>query len=333
VKPGIWPSIKVSGPIVVIALMAIAAVVTAPAELVNRAPTLEIQGNIEEWLAIREQAVGHVDPIIPGTEKRIRWFRNRPNTRTQYSIVYLHGFSATRQEIAPVGELLSDALQANLFETRLTGHGLRQNALVGISAEDWLADTAEALAVGAAIGEEIIIMGTSTGATLALAFAGHSSFDDVSHVILISPNFGPRDLNAELLTWPGGRQLAHLLVGKTHSWTPSNELQDRYWASTYPMDALVEMIRLVDYPRSKLPLQLEQTVLAIYSPSDNVVDVSRITAAFEQLDSPRKQLLALKNSGDPGSHILAGDIMSPQTNQQVVEQITRFVEPGVRGTD
>lgn len=297
----------------------------APAGLVNEVKVYEIDGDLEKWLANKEQKVSKRSAIIPDTEKRIRWFQGRKNTKTPYSLVYFHGFSATRQEIAPVGAMISEALEANLFETRLTGHGHQHNPLDGVRAEDWLDDAAEALAIGAAIGDRVIVMGTSTGATLAMAMTDHPLFDQVSHIILLAPNFGLLDSNTEFLTWPGGPQLAYMVAGDTHSWTPRNELQARYWSYSYPMDAIVEMMRLVEYVRDKLPMRLEQSLLTIYSPDDTVVDTHWITRSIDQVNSPRKKLITIPGSADHDNHVLAGDIMLPENNEPVADHIVRFV--------
>lgn len=308
-------------------VLALIAFLTAPRELVNNPPAPEITGDLDAWLAAEEQVAGANAPIIPGAEKHINWFGGRKGSKTPCSVVYLHGFSATRQEIAPVAAMIADGLQANLFETRLSGHGLSEKALVDVRAEDWLADAAEALAIGAKIGRRIILMGTSTGATLALAMAGQPSFEYVEALVLVSPNFSPRDSSAEYLTWPGGAQLAYLVAGTTRSWTPSNALQKRYWSTTYPMDAVVEMMRLVKYVRGKLPQRLEPSLLVMYSPEDNVVDTGRIVAAYEQIDSPQKALIRVPGSGDPSNHVLAGDILAPQNNKTVAGDVVRFIVP------
>jgi len=302
-----------------------AAVATAPPALVNEARPPELGADLDAWLSAREQTAGLASALVPHTEKRIRWFESRRGEKTPRAIVYLHGFSATRQEIAPVGELLADALGANLYETRLRGHGQVEDPLLGVRAEDWLDDAAEALAIGAAIGDEIVLMGTSTGATLALAMAGNPLFDRVETLVLLSPNFAPSDPSAEVLTWPGGPQLAYMIAGETRSWTPHNELQARYWSTTYPMAAVIEMMRLVKYVRGRLPLQLEQSVLVVYSPGDSVVDTDRIRSAFVQMDSPHRELIEMPALSDPGGHVLAGDIMAPENNDRIVEIVVRFL--------
>ena len=310
------------GFLVLLTIVAAGAIATAPADLVYVPSPQRIDGDVDTWIAARENEVA---AIMPGAEKRVRWYADRPASKTPYAVVYLHGFSATRQELAPVGELVADALGANLFETRLAGHGLLENPMADARAEDWLDDAAEALSVGAAIGERIVLMGTSTGGTLALAMAEHAGFDKVAGLVLMSPNFAPRDSSAEILTWPGGPQLATLMVGETRSWTAANELQERYWSTTYPMAATVEMMRLVNLARDMLPLKIRQPLLTFYSPNDEVIDVDWITTALARIDSPRAETVEIGQSGDPSNHVLAGDILAPENNRVVAEHIVRFL--------
>ena len=69
----------------------------------------ELPDDLDSYLAARESAARREFGLIPGTESRIRWY-DGPGSTTAISIVYLHGFSATRQEIAPVGEMIADRL-------------------------------------------------------------------------------------------------------------------------------------------------------------------------------------------------------------------------------
>ena len=314
-----------TGTLLVIALLAAAAIATAPRAVEHTAAVPRLAPDLDAWLAEREAASHVATPIIAGAEKRVRWFNDETGTKTPYAVVYLHGFSATRQEVAPLGELIADQLGANLFETRLRGHGLAASPLADVQAEDWLDDAGEALTVGAAIGDTVILMGTSTGATLAIAMADHTAFDAVSNIILISPNFAPHDATAEILTWPGGPQLAEMLVGETRSWTAANDQQEQFWSTTYPMAATVEMMRLVKFARSKLPLSLQQPILTLYSPNDEVIDVAWIESALGQIDSPKNAAIKIARSGDPSNHVLAGNILSPENNDLVAGHIVRFL--------
>jgi len=66
----------------------------------------------------------------------------------------------------------------------------------------------------------------------------------------------------------------------------------------------------------------------IYSPEDTVVDVDWIVRGFEQLETPRKQLIEIAGSEDQSNHILAGNIMAPENNELITGYITRFILDG-----
>lgn len=306
------------------ALLGAAAWLTTPPALVNAALRPPLPDDIEAWLADTERQVATRYALIPDTEKRVTW-HGEPGSRTAYAVVNLHGFSATRQETAPLAERVAAALGANLFETRLTGHGHTQQPLHGVQAEDWLADTAEALAIGARLGDRIVVIGTSTGGTLALAMAGHEAAAAVSDIVLISPNVQPSDGNAAWLTRPAGPLIARLIAGDTRSWDAHNERQARYWSTTYPMQAAIEMMRLVDLLNARLPMQLEQNLLVMLSPNDTVVSPAATRQAYERIAAPRKALVEIEAAGDPSNHVLAGDILSPDSTADVAAMIVDFV--------
>ncbi len=296
---------------------------STPARLEPGVITIDLPGDLDGWLASREQLVADRFGLVPGTEKRITWFS--AGERTAWSVVYLHGFSATRQETAPLAGIVAEALGANLFETRLSGHGRERSQLTAVRAEDWIADAAEALAIGAAIGERVIVIGTSTGATLAAAMLDDPSIQAVDTLVMLSPNFGPRDPGAAWLTRPAGPLLASLLVGDTRSWEPYNELQGRYWSTSYPMAAAVEMMRLVDLAKQKLPDSIAQRLLVFYSQEDEVISPDAALAVLEDTLSPQKRAIEITNPGDPSHHVLAGDVLSAAMTQRIADDIVAFI--------
>jgi esterase/lipase len=301
------------------------AIAVKPPALNDETIVVRLAGDPEQWIAARERKIHEVSKIIPGAEKRIRWFDPDSKARTSWAVVYFHGYSASRQEIAPVPELVADALGANLFESRLSGHGIELEPLKHATAEDWLADGLEGLEVGAALGEHVVVIGTSTGATLALSLAKRPEMATVSAFILISPNFAPMDSTAELLTWPGGLDMARLTVGDARTWTPRNDLQAKYWTTTYPMESLVEMMRLVKYLRAQLPMQIDQRVLTIYSPQDRVVNPAKTLQALKQIDAPQNVTWKFTDSADEGQHVLIGNILAPASTAPAARLITEFV--------
>jgi alpha-beta hydrolase superfamily lysophospholipase len=300
------------------------AYLNTPPALVNAALAPQLPDDIEGYLADGEQQVASQYALIPETEKRISW-HGQAGVPTPYAVVNLHGFSATRQETAPLAERVAAALGANLFETRLAGHGHAQRPMDAVQAEHWLADTAEALSIGARLGEKVVVIGTSTGGTLALAMNDHPSAQSVSDIVLISPNLQPRDGKASWLTRPAGPLIARLVTGDTRSWKAHNEQQARYWSTSYPIEAAVEVMRLVDLLNSRLPMRLEQNLLVLLSPADEVVSPQATRQAFERIRAPQKRLIEIEDAGDPSKHVLAGDILSPGNTAGVAAIIVDFV--------
>ncbi len=312
-----------------IALLAIAGFTLTPPALTNSAVVSALPDDLDAYLQQRERAAAAQFRLIPGTAKRILW--RRPGEKTEFAVVYLHGFSATRQEIAPAAERIADALAANLFETRLTGHGRAEGAMVNVRAEDWLADAAEAVAIGSRIGERVVVIGTSTGATLALAMAEHPAFAQIDTLVLISPNFAPNDPSARWITRPGGPLLLRSTIGETRSWQPHNELQAKYWSTSYPSEVLIEAMRLVDLANANLPMTIEQPLLTLLSPNDGVVAAQAMFDALQHIRSPRQRIIQYDEVGDPDNHVLAGDILSPENTQSVVDSVVAFVRSGDLG--
>ena len=233
--------------------------------------------------------------------------------------------SATRQELTPTIEIVADALGANLFETRLTGHGRSSGALVDVRAEDWLDDAAEALAIGRELGDSVIVVGTSTGATLAVAMLEHPLMEYVTDLVLLSPNFALRDGKSRLLTMPAGPQLANALIGPMRSFETQSDLHARYWSTTYPTSALVEMMRLVDYANANAPDAIDAHLLVLLSPDDRVISPEAGRVFFDGIDARSKKLIEVADSDDPNSHMLAGDILSPSTTERVAADIVDFI--------
>ena len=120
---------------------------------------------------------------------------------------------------------------------------------------DRLVRTVEAWAraVGRALGEELILVGTSSGATLAAALASHPDFEAVTSLVFISPNYGPAAERSEMTIGPYGPQLLRMLAGEFVSWDAANEAQETFWTTRYRYSAIVEMMRLVDLAIRQTP--------------------------------------------------------------------------------
>jgi esterase/lipase len=282
---------------------------------------IELPEDLDAYLSAQEQAF---DDIVPGAEKTIVW-AGEPNVKTPLSVVYLHGFSATRQETAPLSDDVAAALGANLYYARFTGHGLSGEALAAASVNDWLNDTVEALAIGRKIGDQVIVIATSTGATAATWLAAQPETAGVYAYVFISPNFAPKDGSSQMLTWPWGAQIATAIIGPERSWEPENEEHGTFWTNRYPTPALLPMMGLVKLARQADVTQISTPTLMLYSPNDDVIDAEQVVAVFEEWGSAEKRLVPIDQVEDPSNHVLAGDILSPASTAPIQTVILEFL--------
>ncbi|MFM2356929.1 MAG: hypothetical protein RLZZ528_2665, partial [Pseudomonadota bacterium] len=181
-----------------------------PVDLTLRFDAAGLPADLDAYLASTEAMMGDV---TPGAGKRIVW-AGTPGAVTDIAVVYVHGFSATSEEIRPVPDNVARALKANLFYTRLAGHGLPGERLAGPTVQDWMDDMAEALAIGQRIGRKVIVIATSTGGTLAAEAALHPDLKGkIAGIAFVSPNFGLNSRAAMILTWPAVRRWGPVVAG------------------------------------------------------------------------------------------------------------------------
>ena len=276
--------------------------------------------DVEKQIKFDESSVPNLRSNI---EKKIIW-AGKSSQRTPLSIVFIHGFSATRVEMSPVIEKVSKALGANVFLTRLSGHGQDGDALSNATFDDWISDTNEAIRIGEVIGDEVILIGSSTGCSLIHCILEVQK--KVKSVIYVSPNFGPSSYKGHFLRLPGAKWFIPLILGNEHAFTPRNSEHARCWTTRYPTKALfpvkdaVVAASLVNHSKIKLPILFwfsdydkvvsPKATRRIISKMGNNVDVFNPIVSFED---------------DPSKHGVLGDILSPTKTAQGVNKILEWI--------
>ncbi|MEM7536828.1 MAG: alpha/beta fold hydrolase, partial [Chloroflexota bacterium] len=268
------------------------------------------------------------------THKTIVWADQKNKKQTKTAVVYVHGFSSSRQETAPLCDRVAAQLNANLFYTRLTGHGQTGYHLGEATVDDWFRDVAEAIEIGRYLGEKVVLVGNSTGSTLLawLAATGQlvrqpSQRDDIAALVLMSPNTGLRAAGSELLTMPFAKQMLRIVEGETQEWDAFSPKHAAYWTLSYPSKALIPMMETVKLLRRADISKIQQPVLMIYSPNDQVVDPKTMQTFFNSLETPHRELILMDEVQDRNNHVLAGDALSPDTTDEIAEHIIHFVKP------
>jgi len=284
-------------------------------------PASQLQLSSIEKTLLNSEA--NYSDIVNGANKTVRWFNG--TQQTEFSIIYLHGFSASRQELNPVIDSIADNLGANVFYTRLAGHGRSDDAMITGSPAKWLADTREAYDIGALIGKKVIVISTSTGGTLATWLITQSFSKDLFANVMISPNYATKNKVAGIVRWSWGLKFAKWRQGNYYSFKPYNELHAQYWTERYPFEALVPMFALLDLVKDIDKSKTTVPQLVIYSPSDQVISVKAIEKTLKEFNNSEVDTVRYKNSNDPAQHVLAGNACSPQSNEEVTDLISNYL--------
>jgi esterase/lipase len=279
---------------------------------------------LANWLAETE---GGVAGLRVGKEKGIVWANPDEPARTPLSIIYLHGFSASRAEIEPVTSRVAAELGANLYFSRLRGHGADPEELRQVTINDWSRDVLEAFAIGAAIGEKVIVIGTSNGGAWATWLASLPlAQDSLERLILIAPNFHPANPQVRMLTWPWARFFMPLLQGEYREFEAASPEHAEGWYLRYPFAALFPLMGTVQLIERTVLELVEVPTLILYNPGDTTVSVAAIEAAFTRLPNPANRLTRVDILEGEDPHVLTGAIRSPSSVEKVIKEILYFVK-------
>ena len=280
--------------------------------------------DIDEYLKKSEEQITDIKEDVI---KKVIWV-NRPNQKTPISIVYLHGFTATSEELRPLPDMIAKDIKANLFFTRLTGHGRNSEAMELCSIKNWINDLHEAIEIGARIGEKIIILSSSTGGTISVTSALDEKLSkDIMGYIFVSPNFGINHRLASIITWPFSEYWLKLILGKTIKHYPRNDLNKKYWTMTYPTNALIPMAKLVNEVNDRDFSDIEKPALFYFSLEDKVVNPLKTKQFISGWGGKNTtKIIKLTGNDDKFSHVLAGSIISPNQTQHARKTMVNWIK-------
>jgi esterase/lipase len=252
--------------------------------------------------------------IKNNNQAKIIW-ADSSKTQTDYAIVYLHGFSASQMEGDPVHQNIAKQFHCNLYLARLAEHGIDTTEdLMNLTAEKYWESAKLAYAIGKQIGKKVILMGTSTGGTLALQLA--ANYPEIAGLILYSPNIEIFDPSAPLLNNPWGLQIGRAVLKSNYvDIKYKDSAYPKYWNSHYRIEAVVALQNLLEATMTEATFKkIHQPTLALYyykdeAHQDNVVKVKAIQKMMQQIATPAnlKMEMAIPNAGN---HVIASPIVS-----------------------
>lgn len=283
------------------------------------APAINIAlEDLPKWVAQKEAAFPN---IKEGNESRIVFADSIPK-KTPYSIVYLHGFSGSIADGDPVHTQIADSLGFNIYLPRLFDHGLEtQEGLANYTGEKSLDSAREALEIGKILGEKVILMGTSTGCTLALNLATDPS---VAALVMYAPNIRINHPLDFVATLPWGLQIIRQVEGglyhKVGNLFPEKE---KFWTMQYRLEAPVHMQKLLE--TTMVETTFNKVKVPVFSgfyyknqeEQDPTVSVAKMQEMFQQLGTKEnlKKEVAFPNARahEIGSALVSKDYESVRT--------------------
>ena len=312
--------------------------------------------------------------VVEGAEWCVAWAEQPSGVRrkTPLCVVFLHGWSASRKECDPVPRKIAEALKANLYYNRLPGHGRKQRTRGGADLEEQqqqqqqqqqqlgccgeamvedatpralFASAVDALRIGLALGDRVVLVGCSTGgalvtwlASLPCANRGGPGLGYVAGVVLVSPAYAlahplypvlkhsfanlralPRALNHGMRAW-----LIGAAVGKTRVRPSLGPAYDDFNTLSYPTTAILHLLdtlwclETVDFSGVTAP------VIMFGNPGDNVVDFRvKATNIFLQFGEAPKTLCCITDADH--AHVIASELLSPSTVSEIVNTTLVFL--------
>lgn len=265
--------------------------------------------------------------LKPDNEARIVWFNDSAKQKTDYAVVYLHGFSASQEEGDPVHVNFARKFGCNLYLSRLEDHGVdTTEPLLTFTADRVWNSAKEAYAIGKQLGKKVILMGNSTGATLAIKLA--AEYPEIAGLTLFSPNIAINDPNAWVLNNHWGLQVANMIKGTYNHSSDTSAVYAQYWNAKYRMEATVQLEELLESTMKESTFsKVTQPALVLYyfkdeEHQDKTVKVSAMKRMFVQLGTAadEKRMIAIPNAGE---HVITSYIKSKDI-QSVENECEKF---------
>lgn len=297
----------------------------APTPKLDPTPTTCSVG-ITELDAFIAQREASYKTLKPGNEASITWVDDSVH-QTEYAIVYLHGYTASKMEGRPVVPDFAKEFGMNLVEPRLFAHGLDTvDVLIELTPENYIHSAKEAIAMAKVVGRKVIVMCCSTGGTLGLYLAAHDPA--IAAVVAYSPNIDLFDPASKVLTGPWGLQLARLITGDDSREYDAPEEFKRYWQTRYRLESVMTVRSVVDAtmtPETFSKITQPVFVGCYYksdAAQDSVVSVAAMRTMMDQLGTPAAQKRMVEFP-DAKAHVITNPLRSKDV-EGVMEATRKF---------
>ena len=213
-----------------------------------------------------------------------------PKSDSTVGILLVHGLLASPAELRDFGDILCNEGFA-VLGVRLAGHGTSPHDLANQTWHDWLASVARGHKILSAFCERVIVVGFSTGATLALAFASENP-EKLGGVCAVSPAIGLRNKKSSLIPILNA-------INRVASWLPQTDGILEFFDNdpehpeinyrSIPIGAITNLVDLAEYTLAKTS-KITVPVSLIQGDDDPVVEPKGAKLVFDNLSVSDKSL-------------------------------------------
>lgn len=282
--------------------------------------------NINEVASYVIEKESKVNNIKPDNHSQFIWKDSL--SKTEYGIVYLHGFSASHGEAYPIIDNLSDKYNCNTYLPRLYRHGLTDvDAFEDLNPELWLESAKEAIAIGKSICKNLIVVSTSTGSTFSIFLAANDP--DIKALIMTSPNIDLEDSNSHLLVKPWGKQIFRMMMdGNYREWEANDTIQ-KYWTTKNRIEAHVALRDLLDQTMTKDIFEQINipTFIGYYyrdeTNKDNIISIDAIDKFGKTISTPKSEV-KIQAFANARGHVIGSKYMNDNW-KDVQDSIIDFI--------
>ncbi|MBF3378341.1 alpha/beta fold hydrolase [Leptospira borgpetersenii serovar Balcanica] len=262
-------------------------------------------------------------------EKLVRYSQGK----TEFAVLYIHGFGASRAEGEEVTDQLAKDLKANLYYVRLPGHGTNLEDHRDTTFAEIIQDSETAFLEFEKLGKKTILIGTSMGGLICTYLAAKYP-EKVHALILVSPFYDFTSPWGGIYQFSWGKNFAHLVMGKIRKSTQEQKqdpasafwYRDQYLAAVQNLSDLREYILGTD-PFSKIT----SPVLLFYyykneQEQDKSASVPSMLNAFGKLNhngkaSPFNKAVKVET----GDHVLFSKYMKSDKDL-ILKETKEFIQ-------
>ena len=277
---------------------------------------------LDSYLKNSEISLGDVPEEA---EKKILW-SNEEKNKTEIAIAFLPGFSTTNFQQKEFFDKLSKELNANIFLSRLSGHGREYPGSKQMSAENYLKDTSEAIEIAKRIGNKVILIGYSLGGALTTA----ASFDkelseDLHGVVLFAPAYVGTLRNISL--WFYAMSFLDKINHDCNDYINDQKKYDCTKYSTKVFETsdgvqgghIMSAVAEKDFSANKVP------ALSFFDYDDDVLNSHETEKRLNKWGNKKSKIVIIESGEkDITQHFIVG-FLNPELDEFYIEEISNWI--------